>query len=55
MPNKNNKKYIIKKGEVLAGSVSLQKKENRIHDRVTYMLDNMINNKAYQYTKSKNS
>ena len=52
--NKNNQKYVIKKGEVLAGSALLKKKENKIYDRVTYIIDNMISNKAYQYAKNKN-
>ena len=38
-----------------SAEVSLKKKENKIYDRVTYILDNMISNKAYQYAKSKNN
>ena len=53
--NQNKKNYVVKKAEVNIGAALLKKKKKKIYDRVTYFIDNMTSNKAYQYAKKKNN
>ena len=55
MKDKINKKdYLVEKGEVLKGSSLLRKKDSN-KNRVSYMLQNMDQNKAYLFAKERNS
>ena len=51
---KEQKKYVIKEGEVLTGSALLKKKNKKVIDRVSYMIDNMNSNKAFIHSKKTN-
>ena len=52
---KEQKKYVIKEGEVLTGSALLKKKNKKAIDRVNYMIDNMDHNKAFLHSKNTNN